>query len=74
MSPKFPSLKPNQVIRTFEKFGFRILRQKGSHVFLYKEGLPPISIPKHKKDIKKGLLLAQLKRVSIAPEAFLEKY
>ena len=74
MSPRFPSLRPERVIRTFEKFGFIILRQKGSHVFLYKEDSPPISIPCHKKDIKKGLILAQLKRVQISPESFLGKY
>lgn len=76
MSPKIPALKPKKVINTFLKFGFQIVRQKGSHVFLKnpdKKGFL-ICIPHHTKDIKKGLLLKQLKISNIDVELFLKKY
>lgn len=33
--PKLPVLKPKQVIKKFEKLGFIIDRQAGSHVIMY---------------------------------------
>jgi predicted RNA binding protein YcfA (HicA-like mRNA interferase family) len=70
------NLKPEKVVKAFERAGWTVWRQKGSHVKLIKEGNPNIlSIPVHKgKPIKKGLLLNQIKKASLTVEEFLKYY
>lgn len=55
---KVPSLKAREVIKVLQKFGFRIVRQKGSHVILHKhEHKTLVVIPNHpNKNLKKPLL------------------
>ena len=33
-----PILRPYEVVRVFEKFGWDVARQKGSHIIMTKEG------------------------------------
>jgi predicted RNA binding protein YcfA (HicA-like mRNA interferase family) len=70
--PKLPVLKPKEVIKRFEKLGFIIDRQSGSHVILYhpKDKRRAV-IPLHLKDIKKGTLLAILRESGISRDDFL---
>lgn len=70
------SLKSDKVIKAFERAGWIVARQKGSHVTLTKEGSPNIiSIPFHKgKPVKKGLLLNQIKKAGMTVEEFLGVY
>jgi len=58
MAATLPSLKPQQVVRALKRSGFVELRQKGSHLVLYKQVTKQrVVIPMHKgKDIKKPLL------------------
>lgn len=53
-----------EMLRLFEKMGWKQVRQKGSHVILHKEGELPETIPMH-KELKKGLERALLKRLEI---------
>lgn len=75
MSP-FHNLKPDRVIKAFERAGWKIRNQTGSHVILKKEGNPNLlTIPVHKgKPIKKGLLMDQIKTAGLTTEEFLEFY
>lgn len=75
MSP-FHNLKPDRVIKAFERAGWKVRNQTGSHVILKKEGNPNLlTIPVHKgKPIKKGLLMAQIKTAGLTAEEFLEFY
>jgi len=71
--PKLPSIKPRTLIKLFEKQGYIIDRQKGSHVILYH----PVShrrltIPMHTKDIPNGTLLAIIKQSGLTKEEFLK--
>ncbi len=36
--PAVPLLKPREVVKTFEKLGWEVVRQRGSHIILTKEG------------------------------------
>ncbi len=36
--PSLPILRPREIIKAFEKLGWEIARQKGSHIILIKEG------------------------------------
>jgi predicted RNA binding protein YcfA (HicA-like mRNA interferase family) len=68
------NLKPEKVIRAFERAGWINRGQRGSHVKLTKEGNPNIlSIPVHKgKPVKIGLLKDQIKKSGLAEEEFLK--
>jgi predicted RNA binding protein YcfA (HicA-like mRNA interferase family) len=67
------NLKPEKVIRAFEKAAWISRRQRGSHVKMTKEGnLNILSIPVHKgKTIKIGLLKDQIKKSGLRKEEFL---
>jgi predicted RNA binding protein YcfA (HicA-like mRNA interferase family) len=67
------SLKPEKVIKAFERAGWTNRGFKGSHVKLTKEGNPNIlSIPVHKgKPVKIGLLKDQIRKAGLTEEEFL---
>ena len=70
---KLPSFKPKALIKKFEKIGYIVDRQKGSHVILYH----PIqhrrlTIPLHVKDLPKGTLLSIIKQAGLTKEEFLK--
>jgi predicted RNA binding protein YcfA (HicA-like mRNA interferase family) len=70
--PKLPSLKPLQIIKVLEKFGFEKHRQKGSHLILVKVGdniHQPI-VPMHSKAVKMGTLRSIIKQAGLTPEEF----
>ena len=66
------NLKPEKVIRAFERAGWINKGQRGSHVKLIKQGNPNIlSIPVHKgKPIKVGLLKDQMRKSGLTEEQF----
>lgn len=70
------NLKPDRVIKAFERAGWKERGQKGSHVKLTKEGNPNIlSIPVHKgKPVKQGLLRDQIAKAGLTVEEFLKLY
>jgi predicted RNA binding protein YcfA (HicA-like mRNA interferase family) len=70
------NLKPDRVVKAFERAGWTNEGQRGSHVKLTKEGNPIIlSIPVHKgKPIKRGLLTDQIKKEGLTVEEFLKFY
>lgn len=51
-----------EMLRLFEKNGWKKARQKGSHVTVKKEGELPETIPMH-KELKSGLEKKLLKRL-----------
>jgi predicted RNA binding protein YcfA (HicA-like mRNA interferase family) len=68
------NLKPEKVIKAFERAGWVNRGFRGSHVKLTKEGNPNIlSIPVHKgKTIKIGLLKDQIKKAGLTEEEYLK--
>lgn len=70
------NLKPDRVVKAFERAGWQNEGQRGSHVKLSKEGNSNIlSIPVHKgKPLKQGLLRDQIKKAGLTVEEFLECY
>lgn len=69
-------LKPDRVVKAFQRAGWTAERQKGSHVHMTKEGSPNIlSIPVHKgKPLKQGLMRDQIKKAGLTIEKFLTLY
>lgn len=70
------NLKPGRVVKAFERAGWKVRRQSGSHVILAKEHYPPIlSIPVHKgKPVKRGLLSKLIEIAGLTEEEFLSYY
>jgi predicted RNA binding protein YcfA (HicA-like mRNA interferase family) len=72
--PKIPPVNANRLIKILEKEGFKVIRQKGSHVILINQEKTRIVIPMHPgKDIKPGLLRAILREAGINREKFLKQ-
>ena len=54
--PKLPVLSGREVFRVFEKPGWEIARQRGSHIILVKKGhFVTLSVPDH-KEVARGTL------------------
>ncbi|KKP65764.1 MAG: hypothetical protein UR68_C0031G0005 [Candidatus Roizmanbacteria bacterium GW2011_GWA2_35_19] len=71
--PKLPALKPKQALKKFEKLGFIIDRQSGSHVVLFHPKTKRRAvIPLHLTDLKKGTLSAILRESGINKEEFIQ--
>jgi predicted RNA binding protein YcfA (HicA-like mRNA interferase family) len=46
--PVVPLLRPREVVRAFERLGWRVARQPGSHIVLTKQAVPAtLSVPNH---------------------------
>ena len=70
--PPVPVLRPRQVVSTFEKLGWRVARQRGSHIILTKEGhIATLSVPDH-SEIARGTLRSLIAKAGITVEEFLE--
>ena len=61
---------PKDLVKLFEKYGFRIRRQIGSHVRLAHDDGRKITIAIHSKPVPLGTLLAILRQAQISKEEF----
>jgi predicted RNA binding protein YcfA (HicA-like mRNA interferase family) len=52
--PVLPHLSGRETARAFESLGWKIARQKGSHIIMIKDGqIATLSVPDH-KEVAKG--------------------
>ena len=69
--PKLPRISGVEVIKILTKFfGFRTLRQRGSHVTLTNDSVF-LTVPLH-KELDRGTLLSILRDARISRDEFLE--
>lgn len=74
MNGKLPLLEAKELIKILNKFGFKVIRQKGSHVYLKHDDGRCTVVPLHAgKEIGRGLLKRILNEAEISREEFLEK-
>lgn len=67
-----PSLDGEEVVRVFESFGWRVARQRGSHIIMTKEGeIATLSIPKH-KEVAKGTLRSLIRSANLTVDEFIK--
>jgi len=64
--PKLPVMSGGDLIRALQKVGFRIVRQKGSHVSMQKANHNTV-IPLH-DELAKGTLLGILKQCDLSKD------
>lgn len=69
---RLPACTPEMVIRALERAGFHLDHATGSHRF-YRHAHRPgiVTIPYHRKDLKRGTLLAILKQAGLERDDFL---
>lgn len=68
--PQFTGL---DVVKVFKRFGWKVARQRGSHIILVKKGhIATLSVPAH-DEVAKGTLRALVARASLTMEDFLKK-
>ena len=66
-----PLLRPREVVRTFERLGWRIARQRSSHIVLTKPGaVATLSVPDHTQSAR-GTLRALIAKAGLSVEEFL---
>ena len=71
MPSKYPILKPKEIIKTLERFGFVFISQKGSHM-IYSNNDRIVIIPNH-IEIVRGTLKSILNQANIELNDFLDK-
>lgn len=68
--PPLPVVTPKQAIAAFEKIGWSVARQKGSHITMTKPGERFIlTIPDH-KEVSKGVLRSNIQKAGITMDDF----
>ena len=71
MASALPVMNGREVVRVFERLGWRFVRQKGSHMILVKTGeIVTLSIPDH-SEVAKGTLRKLIRTAGITVDDFL---
>jgi len=71
---KVPVIKPCQAVKAFQRAGWYIDHQTGSHVIMCHEDNRPVtlSIPRHERDMPRGLLSGLIKDASLTYDEFIK--
>ena len=72
---KLPQMSGKNIAKRFERFGYTVVRQRGSHMRLLHHGNPPrkpLTVPDH-REIGKGLFRKLLRDAEVSLEEFLKK-
>ncbi|MBK9307038.1 MAG: type II toxin-antitoxin system HicA family toxin [Nitrospira sp.] len=64
--PPVPLLSPSDVIKMFQRHGWQVVRQKGSHIIM-----TTLSIPSH-SEVARGTLRSLIAKAGLTIEQFLE--
>jgi len=68
---QLPRLSGREVVKVFEKLGWEIARQRGSHIIMSQKGhLATLSIPNH-KEVAKGTLRSLIRSARLTVLEFL---
>ena len=68
--PALPVLSGRKAVRAFEKHGWQVARQRGSHIIMVKEGENvTLSIPDH-KEVAKGTLRSLIRAAGLTVAEF----
>jgi predicted RNA binding protein YcfA (HicA-like mRNA interferase family) len=59
-----------EAVRVFQKFGYVVDHQTGSHIILYHDSRPTLSIPMH-SELAPGLLRGLIRKSGLTVEEFL---
>lgn len=69
--PKLPVISGKQTVKRFERAGWRVARQRGSHVVMLKPGhIASLSVPQH-KELAPGTLRSLIRSSGMTVEEFI---
>ncbi len=69
---RLPAASGRQAVTAFQRAGFQVRRQRGSHIIMVKAGIPAtLSVPDHRK-LKPGTLRALIRKAGLTVEEFAE--
>jgi predicted RNA binding protein YcfA (HicA-like mRNA interferase family) len=68
--PVLPVLSGREVVSVFERFGWQVARQRGSHIILVRpDHIATLSVPDH-KEVARGTLRSLLRAAGLTVEEF----
>ena len=68
--PPVPGLSGRDVVRVFEKCGWRLVRQSSSHIILTKQGeIASLTVPDH-REVAKGTLRKLIRSANLTVAEF----
>jgi len=68
--PSLPTFSGREVVKAFTKVGWQMVRQRGSHMILVKDGhMATLSVPDH-REIAKGTLRSLIRSSGLTVEEF----
>ena len=65
------NISGKEAVKIFQKFGYVVDHQTGSHMLLYHESRPTISIPDH-RELAPGLLRGLIRKSGLTVDEFLK--
>ena len=68
---RLSNLSGKEAVKIFEKFGYVQAHQTGSHIILYHESRPTLSVPKH-KELAPGLVRGLIRKSGLTVDEFLK--
>ncbi|MBI5154260.1 type II toxin-antitoxin system HicA family toxin [Candidatus Poribacteria bacterium] len=72
MMPPLPIVGGMEAVRAFERLGWRVARQRVSHIILTRPGsMATLSIPDH-RELDRGTLRSLLRAARVTVEQFVE--
>jgi predicted RNA binding protein YcfA (HicA-like mRNA interferase family) len=69
MPPKLPVVSGAEAVRAFERLGFSVVRQRGSHIIL-RRGASGCVVPNH-RELKIGTLVGIIKQAGVSADEFI---
>ena len=67
-----PQLSGRETVHAFESLGWKVARQKGSHIILIKDGqIATLSVPDH-KEVAKGTLRSLIRSAGLTVSEFVD--
>ena len=70
MASTLPVLSGREVVRVFNKLGWRVVCQSASHIILVKEGEPAtLSVPDH-REVARGTLRSLIRTAGLTVKEF----
>ncbi len=70
--PVLPQLSGRETVQVFKLLGWKVARQKGSHIILIKDGqIATLSVPDH-KEVARGTLRSLIRSAGLTVSEFLE--
>jgi predicted RNA binding protein YcfA (HicA-like mRNA interferase family) len=68
---KLSNISGKKAVKIFEKIGYQIDHQTESHIILYHQDKPILSVPNH-KELAPGLLRSLIRQAGITVDEFLD--